>query len=466
MLNSNIFKEYDLRGVADSDLADDNVMQLTEALVIYFQEHGCKEVLIGRDCRLSSPRIREAMVCEFLRLGLPVIDIGQVTTPMFYSTRVQLNIDAGVMITASHNPPPDNGMKVALGPATIYGDEIQKIRLIAEEVSLGQVAATTTLQSAPATVLHVDVADTYLGDLLARISLGPRKLKVVIDCGNGTAGPITERFLRALGVDYIPLFMQPDGSFPNHEADPTKTKNLTELRATVLREHADLGVGFDGDGDRIGIVDDQGNVIWGDYLMILYWREILAKHPGERCLIEVKCSQALVDEIIKLGGRPEWCKTGHSLIKARMREIDAKFAGEMSGHMFFADEYYGFDDALYACGRLLRILSNTDKSLSELLADAPKYYSTAETRIPCPDERKVQVVEELKRQLSKEYEVIDVDGVRALFEDGWGLFRCSNTQPVIVARCEAKDPVSLENKKQLLGNLLTSLGLPPFEWAE
>lgn len=465
MLNPGIFKEYDLRGLADVDFAEQPLLQLTYALGAYFHEHGCNDVLVGRDCRLSSPRIRQTVVDILSKMGMRVVDVGMVTTPMFYFAREHLKLNAGLMITASHNPPRDNGMKIALGPATIHGEEIQNIRRLAKSIDLEQVAAATISEAQPE-VTYIDVAEAYAADLAQRLRLGERKLKVVVDCGNGSAGPITARFLDAMEVDYVPLFMEPDGRFPNHEADPVKSKNLEQLRVAVLREQADLGVGFDGDGDRIGVVDEKGNIIWGDSLMILYWQEILAKHPGSRCLIEVKCSQALEDAIKGFGGIPEWCRTGHSLIKARMREIGAKFAGEMSGHMFFADEYYGFDDALYAFGRLLRILSQTDKPLSALFEGIPKYYSTAETRIACPDELKFKIVEDVKSVLAEDYRVIDVDGVRVLFADGWGLFRASNTQPAIVGRCETKSPETLEKVKRLLHDLLVKQGIAPFEWAE
>lgn len=449
-LNPQIFREYDIRGSAEQDFNEADLRQLTHAVITYFESHNRTSMLIARDCRLSSPRI-SATICDVAReRNMRIVNLGMVTTPAFYYATKHLRLDSGIMVTASHNPPPDNGMKVNLGPATIHGDEIQRIRQIAASLSLEQVAATTDNPHQLDLSEHYDIATPYIQTLLQKIQLGPRKLKVVIDCGNGSSGPLTEQFLQALGVDYIPLYFTPDGNFPNHEADPTKSKNLVDLRAAVLSHRADFGVGFDGDGDRIGVVDDKGNVIWGDTLMALFWREILPKYPGTTCLVEVKCSQALVDEIIRLGGKPEFCKTGHSLIKARMREVGAVFTGEMSGHIFFADEYYGFDDALYACGRLLRLLSNTDTKLSELIAQIPKYYSTAEVRIPCPDDIKFEVVRKLKEELSKHYDTITVDGVRVLFPEGWGLFRCSNTGPIIVTRCEGRSMHQLLSYAEIL----------------
>jgi len=277
-----------------------------------------------------------------------------------------------------------------------------------------------------------------------KIRLGPRKLKVAVDCGNGTASLFARQILEAWGCEVIPLYCESDGSFPNHQPDPVKTANLAELRKTVVEKGADAGIAFDGDADRIGVVDETGGIIWGDLLMCLYWREIMARYPGSQAIIEVKCSQSLVDEVVRLGGRPFFYKTGHSLIKAKMKEIGAVFTGEMSGHMFFADEYYGFDDAYYAAGRLLRILSNSKVPLSKMLAQIPKYYSTAETRVPCPDQDKFQVVTGMVEKFRRAFDVIDVDGVRVLFGDGWGLVRASNTQPVLVARCEAKTPEGLQ----------------------
>ncbi|MHB9059687.1 MAG: phosphomannomutase/phosphoglucomutase, partial [Bacillota bacterium] len=285
----------------------------------------------------------------------------------------------------------------------------------------------------------------YLRDVTGRLKLGSRRLKVAVDCGNGTAGYIAQDFLERLGCEVAPLYCDPDPNFPNHHPDPVQPANLRDLIALVRREKCDLGVAFDGDGDRLGVVDEKGNILWGDIIMVLYWREILAKHPGAEALIEVKCSQALFEEVERLGGRPSFYRTGHSLIKARMREIGAPFAGEMSGHMFFADEYYGYDDALYATGRLLRILSNSDLTLSELVADVPRYHSSPETRVDCPDADKFRVVEETRERFRRRYPVIDVDGARVLFPEGWGLIRASNTQPALVLRCEAKTSEALRD---------------------
>lgn len=435
MMNVEIFRQYDIRGHAERDLTDETVRLIGQAFGTYIQNQGTTEVLVGRDNRLSSERLHKVLLEGLLDSGCHVIDIGLVVTPILYFAREHFQIDGGVMITGSHNPPEDNGLKLAYGPGTIYGEEIQRLKnmIISKEFKSGS-----------GTLEVKDAVQPYLEMLQEKIRLGPHKLKVAVDCGNGTASLFAEKILSNWGCEVIPLYCESDGTFPNHHPDPVKTANLIDLKKTVLNKGADLGVAYDGDADRIGVLDDQGEVVWGDKLMCLFWREILAKHPGELAIVEVKCSQALVDEIKRLGGKPVFYKTGHSLIKAKMRETGAIFTGEMSGHMFFADEYYGYDDAFYATGRLLRILSYTEKPLSQHLETIPKYYSTAETRIPCPDHIKFSVVANLVEHFRQEYEIIDVDGVRVLFPEGWGLVRASNTQPVLVARCEAKTPEGLE----------------------
>jgi len=318
----------------------------------------------------------------------------------------------------------------------------------------------------PGTVTAHDAAGAYLGMLAEKIEL-KRGLKVALDCGNGTAGPYAMEFLGRLGCEIVPLYCDSDGRFPHHEPDPVRPANLRDLRRAVLDSGADLGVAFDGDGDRLGVVDEKARIVWGDKLMVLFWREILARHPGAVALIEVKCSDLLVEEVRRLGGVPVFTRTGHSLIKARMRELGALFAGEMSGHMFFADEYYGFDDAFYAAGRLLRLVAAADRPLSEMLSGLPAYYSTPETRIPCPDTAKERVVRGIRDAFAATNEVIDVDGARIVFPDGWGLVRASNTQPAIVARCEARTPEGLERIKAALGEALAAHPeVGPVRWEE
>lgn len=427
-INPQIFREYDIRGEAERDLTDETVELFGKAFGVMAWKKGCRSILVGRDNRLSSPRIRNALVKGLVSVGCDVYDIGLVVTPVLYYAGVHFKVGAGIMITGSHNPPAENGFKMVLGGGTIYGEEIQRLKdiITAGNFPLGL-----------GTIKIMDAVTPYLNMLKDKIRLGPRRLKVAVDCGNGAASLFAEKIFGGWNCMLLPLYCEPDGSFPNHEPDPVKTKNLADLRKAVLENDADLGIAFDGDADRLGVVDETGRIIWGDILMCLYWREIMARRPGAQAIIEVKCSQALVDEVIRLGGQPSFYKTGHSLIKARMKETGAVFTGEMSGHMFFADEFYGFDDAFYAAGRLLRILSGTNEPLSKILEGIPHYYSTAETRVPCSDQDKFQVVNRLVEQFRNQYEVIDIDGARVLFGDGWGLVRASNTQPVLVARCEA-----------------------------
>jgi len=454
--NPHIFRAYDIRGVADRNLTDDVVKALGQALGTYYRRKGEGPVFLGRDNRLSSPRLRETLTEGLMAAGCQVKDIGVVVTPILYYACAHASGGNGVMITGSHNPPDENGFKIVAGGTTIYGEEILRLR---------DIAAAGAFVSGRGTVEPLDVVPSYLRMLREKIRLGPRRLKVAVDCGNGTAALFAEEVLRGWGCEVVPLFCVSDGTFPNHEPDPVKSANLADLRRAVLKERCDLGVGYDGDADRLGVIDERGEVIWGDRLMILFWREILPRHPDKPCIVEVKCSQALVEEIIRLGGRPIFYKTGHSHVKAKMREVGAVFAGEMSGHIFFADGYYGFDDAFYATGRLLRILTHTDRPLSALLKDIPKYYATAETRIPCPDEEKFAVVAKLVERFKRTHEVIDVDGARALFLDGWGLVRASNTQPVLVARCEAKTPEGLTRICNTMREAIAeAAGLSTFYW--
>jgi phosphomannomutase/phosphoglucomutase len=454
--NPHIFRAYDIRGVAGRDLTPEVVATLGRALGTFFTARGDNRVVVGRDNRLSSPELQDALVQGLTDTGCAVSDTGVVVTPILYFACRHYGIPNGVMITGSHNPPEENGFKIVAGDGTIYGEQIQHLRELMESGSFDRGSGT---------VRQVDAAAAYLPMLREKVRLGPRRLKVAVDCGNGTAALFAEEILRGWGCAVVPLFCVSDGRFPNHQPDPVKTANLADLRRAVLEEGCDLGVGYDGDADRLGVVDEKGNVIWGDRLMILFWREILPRYPDRPCIVEVKCSQALVDEIHRLGGRPLFYKTGHSLVKAKMKEVGAVFTGEMSGHLFFADEYYGFDDAFYATGRLLRILSHTDRPLSTLLADLPHYYATAETRIACPDEQKFAVVARLVEHFRKTNEVIDVDGARVLFEDGWGLVRASNTQPVLVARCEAKTPQGLDRICNTMREAITAvIGIPDFAW--
>jgi len=450
-LNENMFRMYDIRGVWEDDLTVESAELIGKAFGTYVRQKGIKDVLVGRDNRLSSRPIRDALIKGLTSTGCDVLDVGVLTTPAFYYSNVLYNYQAGMMITASHNPSQFNGFKVMVGPSTIYGDELKKLYYIAEKGEF---------EEGTGNVKYAYPINSYINMIKEKVKLGDRKLKVVVDCGNGTGSYFYPDVIYNLGCEVYPLYCESDPTFPNHFPDPVKEENLKDLIEEVKRVNADLGIAFDGDGDRIGVVDDKGNVIWGDMLMILYWREIMKKHPGADAIVEVKCSQALVEEIERLGGKPIFFKTGHSLIKAKMKELGAVFTGEMSGHMFFADEYYGFDDAAYAAARLLRILSNTDKSLSELLADVPKYPATPEIRLECDDEKKFDVVKGVTEYFKeKGYNIIDVDGARVLFDGGWGLVRASNTGPELIVRCEAKTEEKLEAIKKELSEALAKFSV-------
>ena len=348
--------------------------------------------------------------------------------PVLYHTVFTRDVDGGVMITGSHNPPDHNGFKICLGKSTLFGSQIQEIK---------EIALSGDFAAGSGAVEQIDVLDEYCRDIVSRISLGPRKLKAVVDAGNGMGGVTGVPVYSKLGIELVELFTEPDSSFPNHHPDPTVTENLADTINAVRETGADIGIAFDGDGDRIGIVDENGRIIWGDELMVLLSRSILETNPGATIIAEVKCSQTLFDDIAARGGTPLMWKAGHSLIKAKMKETNAALAGEMSGHIFFADRFYGFDDATYAGARVLEILSNTDKPLSALLADLPKTSSTPELRVDCSDETKFDVVARVAEYFARNTQVITIDGARILFEHGWGLVRASNTQAILVLRFEA-----------------------------
>lgn len=443
-LNPKIFREYDIRGVVGEDLTPESVRVLGLAIGTYYAQRGVRRITLGRDCRLSSEALRDALLEGLLETGLEVTDVGMVPTPLLYFSIVHLKKDGGVMITASHNPPEFNGFKICVGKDAIWGPEIQKVREIAEEGRF--VKGKGKLE-------RYDVVPAYHDFILKDVKV-ERPLKVVVDAGNGTAGVVALPILRDLGCEVNGLYCEPDGRFPNHHPDPTQEENLRDLIAKVKELGADCGIGYDGDGDRIGVVDEEGRIIWGDKLMIIFARDILSRHKGATFIADVKCSQVLFDEIERLGGRAIMYRTGHSLIKDKMKKEGALLAGEMSGHMFFADRYFGFDDAIYASARLLEILSRSSKKLSELLEDIPPTFATPEIRVDCPDEVKFQVVERLKEKVRGRYEFVDIDGVRLKFPDGWGLVRASNTQPVLVLRFEAQSPERLEEIRRLVEGLL------------
>ncbi len=445
VINPWIFREYDVRGLVGEDLTERTVTLLGKAYGTFLRKEGVEAAVVGRDNRLSSFPYSQIFAKALSECGIHVMDVGMVTTPVLYFSRLRYGAQGGVMVTGSHNPPEFNGFKLAYGPDTLYGDSIQELRRIAEDGQFIQGRGS---------VVTKDPIPDYVDDIGRRISLGKHKVLAVVDAGNGSSGPVARQVLDRIGASYEEMFFEPDGTFPNHHPDPTKAKNLVSLARRVTEIGADLGIAFDGDADRIGVVDSRGNPVWGDQLQTLFWREILAKNPGALALVEVKCSQALVDCIKELGGVPQFTRTGHSLIKAKMREVDALFTGEMSGHMFFRDEHYGFDDAVYAACRLLRYLSVTGERLDDLLERLPKYFSTAEIRVDCPDEHKFDVVSQVTDLFGQDFEVIKVDGARVLFQDGWGLVRASNTQPALVVRAEARTEHGLADIKSAIEDRL------------
>ncbi|MBI4364100.1 MAG: phosphomannomutase/phosphoglucomutase [Candidatus Latescibacteria bacterium] len=429
-MNRQIFREYDIRGIADRDLKDDVVRAVGRAFAQRMAERGLKTIAVGRDVRLSSPRIAAALIEGLRDQGAGVLDVGQVPTPALYFAILHLKAGGGVMVTGSHNPIEYNGLKLSEGVQSLHGSEIQD--LAARASSAGARDGRGSLES-------VAIDEAYLRDLTGRIQL-KRRLRVVVDPGNGAASILGPRYLRALGCEVDAIFAEPDGRFPNHLPDPTVPALMRPLQERVLVSGADLGIGFDGDADRVGAVDEQGRLLYGDQLLGLYAADVLARRPGSPIIFEVKCSQGLVEWVRERGGTPIMWKAGHSLIKAKMRETGAPLGGEMSGHMFFADEFYGYDDALYGAARLLRIVAAEATPLSERVDSLPqaKYVSTPEIRLDCTDERKFAIVDEVREHFRARYDVVDVDGVRVEFGDGWGLVRASNTQPVLVVRFEAR----------------------------
>jgi phosphomannomutase / phosphoglucomutase len=429
-----IFREYDIRGIAGKDLTEETVELLGNGIGTLMWRRGCRRITLGRDCRPSSDPFRNALVEGLVATGLSVTDIGVMPTPLLYYSIFKLEADGGIMITGSHNPAEYNGFKTCIGHDSVYGEQIQQIAGIIE---------ARDFEKGKGETVSADVLTPYRQYLLENIRL-PRKVRLAMDCGNGTACLIAPEVVRALGCEVIPLYCDMDGTFPNHHPDPTIVENLVDLQSAVQSHGLELGVAFDGDADRIGVIADTGKVVWGDMLLALYARDILKQRPGATFISEVKCSMNLYQDIEKHGGRAIMWKTGHSLIKAKMKEEKAVLAGEMSGHMFFADRYFGYDDAIYAACRLVEMLAHSSKSLSQMLADFPDTFVTPEIRVQCDDDKKFQVVEKIKSYFSRKYRIIDVDGARILFSNGWGLVRASNTQDVLVLRFEADTQANLD----------------------
>ena len=436
-INPQIFREYDIRGIVGKDLTPASVTSIGKAIGTYIRRGNGKNMILGRDVRSSSVEFCNILSKALNSTGCNVIDIGMVPTPVLYFALHHFNADGGVMITGSHNPPEFNGFKISQGFHSLYGEKVQELKGLIE-VNDFEVGTGTTQQQ--------PVLAEYMEKICSVLEIS-RKIKVVVDGGNGCFGIIGPDLLKKLGQTPIELFSEPDGTFPNHHPDPTVSEYLTDLIEKVRLENAELGIGFDGDADRIGVVDEKGNILWGDQLLTIFARDILSRNPGATIVGEVKCSQNLYKDIKKQGGVPVMAAAGHSLIKNKMRETGALLAGEMSGHICFADNYYGFDDAIFAACRMLQIVAQSSKKVSEMLADLPETAYTPEIRIDCPDDQKFKIVRELTEIFREKYEVIDIDGVRVNFDDGWALIRASNTQPILVLRLEA---VTNERLKELV----------------
>lgn len=455
-ISQTIFRQYDVRGIVGEDLTEEVAYGIGRGYATLLAARGIAgAVAVGRDNRPSGTALRDALVRGLTECGVDVVDIGVVPTPLLYWSLHHEPVVGGIQITGSHNPPEYNGFKMCLGTGSLHGADIQTLYgyIVAGAHPAGQ-----------GQVRHVEVIDRYVADIAARI--GPlahpdgTPLKVVYDCGNGAGALVAPQLMQALGVQGIGLFTESDGTFPNHHPDPTVPENLEDCIAAVRTHGAELGVAFDGDADRIGVVDAQGRIIWGDHILILYARDVLARTGvGQPIIFDVKCSQALTDAIEKAGGQAVMWKTGHSLIKDKMKSMQAPIAGEMSGHMFFTEGFYGHDDALYAAARLLRILADSGKRIDELLADVPPFVSTPEIRIDTDEATKFAIMSRAVPHFTASHDVIDVDGVRVLFGDGWGLLRASNTQPVIVARYEARSPERLAEIRGVMEGWLRAQGV-------
>ena len=451
-LSRTIFREYDIRGVAGRDLTEEAATLIAGGFAAFLGEKGIKgAIAVGRDNRPSGARLHSALVAGLLASGINVLDIGVVPTPLAYWSQHNLDVVGGIQITGSHNPPEYNGFKLGLGRKSIYGADIQHLYDLAVAGKFPRGKGSLRKQA---------VIGRYVDDIATRVGTLSRDLKVVLDCGNGAGALVVPELFPRLGIKPRLLFCESDGTFPNHHPDPTVPKNVEALIAAVKEDHADLGIAFDGDADRIGVIDNTGEIIWGDYLLIIYARDALARTgKGQSIVFDVKASQALPEAVEKAGGIPVMWKTGHSLIEKKMHETHAPVGGEMSGHMFFSEGFYGFDDALYGAARLLHIVASSGKSVRELLADVPRFVSTPEIRVDCPDDRKFGIVEDAKAHFATKYEVVTVDGVRVLFGDGWGLIRASNTGPLLVMRFEARTKERLEEIQSEMEDWIRAKGV-------
>lgn len=453
-MNENIFREYDIRGVVEADFTPETLTNIAKALATYLIEKGLNNCVIGFDARLSADYMFSTFSQAMMESGINITSIGQCTTPMLYFAQYNLEADASVMITGSHNPSDMNGLKMSTKFASIFGQEIQ----ILKNIILDNKFYVKAPDRAQGKLETISVKEKYLNYMKENITMGNKKIKVVVDGGNGTGGEIAAEIFRHFGMEVVELYTKPDGTFPNHHPDPTVPANMVDLIAKVQDEKADLGIGYDGDADRIGIVSETGKMLFGDHLMLIFAKEILSRKPGATIIGEVKCSQTMYDGIEELGGTAVMWKAGHSLIKAKMKELKAELGGEVSGHIFFKDRFFGFDDALYASLRLLEIMSITGCSISELLKDVPKTIMTPEIRLDSDDVKKFEIVKKAVEYFKGAgYKVSDVDGVRVIFDDGFGLLRASNTQPALVQRYEAQSQERLDEIMELIQSKLKEI---------
>jgi phosphomannomutase/phosphoglucomutase len=448
-LASSIFREYDIRGLVPSELNDETVALIGKAFGTHLRALNLRTISVGGDVRTHTRGLMDAFIAAVNSTGIDVIDIGLVTSPLCYFSAFHLPVDGLAMITASHNPKQYNGVKLGVGKTTMFGAEITHIRDIALKGEFAKGAGTTRKQ---------DITGDYVAYVASKFAL-KRKIRMVLDPANATGALFARKVFERVGAEVVSIYDTVDGNFPNHHPDPTVAENVADLSKKVVALGFDVGIGLDGDSDRVGVIDEKGNLIPGDLLTLIFAKDILKDRPGSKIIYEVKSSQALEEEIAKAGGKPILWKVGHSLLKKKMAEENAPLAGEVSGHVFFADRWFGFDDAVYAACRFLEILDKTGKKASELYADFPKFYNTPEIRCGCDDDaEKFRIAKEAADYFKAKYPVIDIDGVRIQFGDGWGLVRASNTQPSLVTRFEAKTPERLEEiKNEVLGKL-QSLG--------
>lgn len=449
--NPSILREYDIRGEVGKTLFEEDALALGKKFGLKLRQSGKKTVCVGRDGRLTTPTLAAALIEGLLGVGIDVTDLGVGPTPMAYYGLKTLGVDAAIMVTGSHNPAQDNGFKMALQHRPFFGKDIQEVAALDETAAQGERGALSAK----------DLQEAYVQRLLQDYEASQtHPLKIVWDVGNGATGNVLKSLVKGIQADHILLNETIDGSFPAHHPDPTVPENLTQLIETVIQRGADVGIAFDGDGDRIGVVDGQGRILWGDLLLLLLARDVVKDNPGATIIADVKSSQALFDEISAIGGNILMARTGHSLIKTKIAETGALLAGEMSGHIFFADKYYGYDDALYSAVRFINILQKAGKSFDQIIDALPRFDNTPEIRIECPDDRKFQVIDTICQQLTTESAIIStIDGVRVSREGGWWLLRASNTQAALVARCEASSPESLKVLKDEVAFYLSPHGL-------